>query len=108
MKMHHQITGDNLKITEEIKELINKHLIEPLDKLLQDFQEDVKFPTIKVSKKVPPGPPGYIINFDMWLPEKNHIYAEETDKLLIKCITKLREDVEIQIKKYRGEIKPYL
>ena len=41
----------------------------------------------------------------MWLPGKKHIYAEEKDKLLIKCITKLREDIETQIKKYKDTMK---
>jgi len=106
--MQYQITGSNLEITDKIRKVIDTNLIEPLDKLLRKFDDDVKLPKVKVSKKVPPGPPGYIINFDMWLPGKFHVYAEEDYKTLITCITKLREDVETQIKKYRGNKRPHV
>lgn len=105
--MKHQIIGDNIEITEGIKELIREHLLEPIDDLLRNFEDDIKFPTIKVFKKAKPGPPGYEINFDMWLPGKFHVFAKEEDRVMIKCVTKLREDVERQIKEYRDKIMPH-
>lgn len=96
------MTEKNVELTPSDKDLIEKKLIEKLDKLLDDFEEDTKDATIKITyfnkDEV------YKINFDMWLPGKEHVYAEESHEVLLSALTGLREDLEIQIKKYKDEI----
>jgi ribosome-associated translation inhibitor RaiA len=77
-------------------------LIKPLDKLLEDFQEDIKDATINIDyfqkeKK-------YKINFNMWLPGKKHVFAEESNEVLLSALTDLREDLKRQLKEYKERI----
>jgi ribosome-associated translation inhibitor RaiA len=100
--MKRTIITDNVKLTPSDKDLIDRKLIEKLDKLLKDFTEDIKDATVKVDyfdKEKE-----YKVNFDMWLPGKKHIYAEESHEVLLSALTNLREDIERQIKEYMDEI----
>jgi ribosome-associated translation inhibitor RaiA len=100
--MKRTIITDNVKLTPSDKDLIDRKLIEKLDKLLKDFTEDIKDATVKVDyfdKEKE-----YKVNFDMWLPGKKHIYAEESHEVLLSALTNLREDIERQIKEYKDEI----
>lgn len=103
--MNPQITSTNVELTDDIRATLDKNLIFKLDELLQDFAEDMKNPTIKLSRKSQPGPEGFIINFNMWLPGKAHIYAEEDSDTLLKAVVQLREAVERQLKAYRADIR---
>lgn len=96
------IMGDNIDLTPSDKDLVQKKVIDKLDRLLKDFEEDIKDATVKI---------GYFdkereykVNFDMWLPGKKHIFAEESNEVLLSALTDLREQLERQLKEYKDEI----
>lgn len=100
--MRKTVIADNIEITPSDKDLIDEKLITKLDKLLKDFAEDIKDATIKIDYFDKERE--YNVNFDMWLPGKKHIYAEESHGVLLSALTNLREDLERQIKEYKDEI----
>ncbi len=100
--MNIQIIGDNIEINKEIKDIVNDKLATDLEKYLKNFDEDMKNATVKIMKGKAWG---YKVNFNMWLPGKEHIFAETKHKNLTSAIVELREKLEIQIKKYKAELK---
>lgn len=103
--MNIQMIGDNIEIDERFKQIVAETFEDNIDRLLIDFQEDMKHATMKVSKIKDKDE--FIVNFDMWLPGKEHVYADSMDKTFKTAIVKLRESVESQIRKYKEEIRNY-
>lgn len=98
--MRIQIIGDNIKINDHIRTLVDEKLGQRLDQMLQDFDEDIKTAKVRVKDH----PEGYEVNFDMWLPGKEHIFAESVSDRLTLAFTDLRESLEKQLERYRGEL----
>lgn len=100
--MNIDIVGKNIEVTEEMKEYVDKHLNSKIGKLLKDFDEDMKNAEFSVEHM------GnnfqHKVSFDLWLPGKEHVYAEASNKELLSAIVDLRDKVESQIKEYVGKL----
>jgi len=96
-----QIIGDNIKINRWVKNLVHDKVTIDLEKYLKDFSKDIKTATVKIKKRTRWG---YKVNFNMWLPGKEHIFADATHEDLPSAIVELREKVERQIKEYKGRL----
>lgn len=98
--MRIQIIGDNIQINDHIRTLVDEKLGQRLDQMLQDFEEDIKTAKVRVKDH----PEGYEVSLDMWLPGKEHIFAESVSDRLTLAFTELRENLEKQIERYRGDL----
>lgn len=79
---------------------MNRHL----DKLLQNYNQEVKTAVVKVGRGTRWG---WEVNFDLMLPGNHRIFADHKDENLVVTFTGLREKLEKQIKKYREKQRPY-
>jgi ribosome-associated translation inhibitor RaiA len=102
--MNIQITGDNLNVSAADKLLIEEKLSSRLDKLLFKFDPQIRSALIRIQKDKFKN---FIINFDMNLPGKEHIYAQVSHKIFESAIIDLEQQVEKQIKKYRADLVGY-
>ena len=98
--MNIQIIGDNLEISDSNRLLIEDKVASHLDRLLTRFDNDIKTASMRIIKDKLGN---FIINFDMNLPEKTHIYAQATHKVFESALIDLAHEVERQIKKYKSE-----
>lgn len=103
-RMNIQITGGNLDITSEIKELVHSKVGEKLEKLLTHFSSDMKTAYIKIEKSKLKH---FDVNFDMQLPGKEHIFAKTRHINLESALIDLEQLVERQLKKYRDDLVNY-
>lgn len=97
---------DNLEITNEIKDIIQKKFTDKLDLLLAHFNEEMKVSDLNIEfdKRYKT----YKVKFDINLPGPNgQIFSETTHHDLIAAIIDLREQVETQIKKYKSDLTNY-
>jgi ribosome-associated translation inhibitor RaiA len=84
-------------------EIVEEKMAKPLERLLQKhFNEEIKEATLKVHEYERKGE--YEVNFNMWLPGKEHIFAKKTADNFVGAITQLRESIEKELKKYREEL----
>jgi ribosome-associated translation inhibitor RaiA len=96
--MNIQIIGDNLSLSDSDKFLIEDKVSSRLDRLLTRYDDDMK----KASMRIIKDKLGiFIINFDMNLPGKTHVYAKTTHKIFESALIDLAEEVEKQIKKFK-------
>lgn len=102
--MNIQVIGDNIEVDERYKQIINDKL-QGLEDFLAHFDEDMKHATVKISQIKDKRE--FILNFNMWLPGKEHIYAETEDKVFQAAVSKLKDAVENQLRTYKEEIKTY-
>lgn len=102
--MNIQITGDRLSLSPSIKTLINDKLNDRLEKLLTGFSSDIKTAQVRLQKDKFDK---FIVNFDLNLPDKGHIYAQASHLSLESAIIDLEQEVEKQIKRYRQEHAGY-
>jgi ribosomal subunit interface protein len=100
--MRIKIIGDNIDINPRIRKLVIEKVGEGLEKYLPKFNQEIKTATVRIKKH---SRWGYKINFDMWLPEKYHIYAEERKGRLLSTLVGLRDQLIRQIKEYKGRLK---
>ncbi|MFW6143402.1 MAG: HPF/RaiA family ribosome-associated protein [Patescibacteria group bacterium] len=100
--MRIQLIGDDAKIDDHIRSLVDEKLAPKLDQLLQDFDEEIKTAKLRVKDH----PEGYEVSLEMWLPGKEHIFAKTVSDRLTLAITEVREQVEKQLERYRGELMP--
>jgi len=103
-RMNIQIISDNVEVSERYKQIVNDKL-QDLDQLLIHFDRDMKYATVKISRIKDKGE--FILNFNMRLPGKKHIYADAQDKIFQAAVSKLKAAVESQVRTYKGEIKSY-
>lgn len=85
-----------------MRDIVNEKFITEMEKHLVNFDEDMKFATLKVRKRENKGE--YKVNFNMWLPGKEQIFAECKSHNFLSAIVDLREKVERQIKSYKGKL----
>jgi ribosome-associated translation inhibitor RaiA len=101
--MNIQLIGDQVHLTPVIKILIEEKIQNPIDRLLPHLAEDAKIASIRIQKDKYDN---FIVNFDMNLPGKEHIYAETSHILLDSALIDLSQAVEKQIKRYRDDVSP--
>ena len=99
--MHMQITGENVEITDLMTDLIETKLGKNIERHLRRFDESVQTAVVKIKKH---DNQFYTVNFNMELPAKEHIFAENTNKNLSAAITGLKEEVGRQIEKYKSKL----
>ncbi len=99
--MNIQIDGNNVEITKEIKELVDTKLCAKLDRLLPNFNDEIKTAFLHLEEDKYGT---YHAKFDMALPGKEgQIVATHAHKNLIASLTGIREQIEKQIKKYKQD-----
>jgi ribosome-associated translation inhibitor RaiA len=98
--MNIQIIGDNFDISDSNRKMIEEKVAVHLDRLLTKFDSDIKIASMRIIKDKMGN---FIVNFDMNLPGKTHIYAQTSHKIFESALIDLTEEVEKQIKKYKAE-----
>lgn len=102
--MNLQITGDNYHLSNFVKRLIDEKVALPIDKLLTTFDPELRTASLKISRdKIGT----FLVNYDMSLPGKTHIYAEAKHLVLKSALIDLTQEVEKQIKRYKQELANY-
>ena len=96
--MNIQIIADNLILSAGNRLLIDEKINFHLEKLLSHYSPEQKIASVKVEKDKFDK---YTINFDMYLPNKEYIYAETTHILFESALVDLINAVEKQIKKLK-------
>lgn len=96
--MNIQIIGDNFKLSPSVHALINEKLSARLDKLLVRFAPEIKTASVRIQKDKLKK---FLVNFDMNLPGKDHIYAETSHVKLESAIINLESQIARQIKKHK-------
>lgn len=102
--MRLQIESKGVELIEKHHELIQQKLGDDIDKYLKNFDEDIKTADIRIEEG---SRWGYKISFSMWLPKKEHIYAEEKDKLLENAINTLKDEIQRAVRKYKERLQDY-
>ncbi|MGI5840662.1 MAG: ribosome hibernation-promoting factor, HPF/YfiA family [Patescibacteria group bacterium] len=97
------ITGDNVDITPEIKELVDEKIDTKLDPHLAHFAPEIKTAALKISRQTKTG--NFEVNLDMMLPGKMHVYAKAANSRLDSALIDLREQIERQIEKYKADLR---
>jgi len=98
--MNIQIIGDNLDISDSNHLMIEDKVSSRLDRLLSKYDDDMKKASMRIIKDKLGN---FIINFDMNLPGKTHIYATTTHKIFESALIDLAGEVERQINKYKDD-----
>lgn len=96
--MNIQLIGDNFDINDHTRILVNEKLGFKLDKLLTHYSSDITHALVRIQKTKLNE---FMVNFDMNLPDKKHIYAQTQHISLGGAVIDLEEEVERQIKKYK-------
>lgn len=99
--MRLQIAADGITITPKRKEFIHEKLDRDLEQYLPDLNEELKTADVKITKRTRWG---FKVNFNMSLPEKYNIYAEEKGESLQSTIILLRDDLIRLLKRYKARI----
>jgi ribosome-associated translation inhibitor RaiA len=89
------INEQKLKISDRLKEKIQTKFDKGLERLLSNYQSDLKNASLSIEKV---NRSGYIIKFDMNLPGCS-INIQKTSKVLIDGIVLVRNDAKRVIKK---------
>lgn len=98
--MNIQLIGDNFDISQDTKDLVDAKIGQKLERLLAKIPEDSKMALIRIQKTKLDE---YLVNFDMNLPDKKHVYAETQHHHLTSALIELEEEVERQIKKFKEQ-----
>lgn len=98
------IEAKDIELTEKIVELINQKLGDDIEKYLTKFSEDIKTADIRIEEG---SRWGFKVSFSMWLPNKEHIYAEEKHKNLDTAINSLKDEVQRAVRKYKEKLQDY-
>jgi len=94
--MNIQIIADNLNLSAADRFLIDEKVNTALEKLLVHYSPEQKIASVKVEKDKFDK---FTINFDMNLPNKEHIYAETSHISFESALIDLIQAVEKQIEK---------
>jgi len=97
------INEQKLKISERLRQKIQTKFEKGLEKLLSNYQNDLKVASLSVEKLARSG---YQIKFDMNLPGCP-INIKDTHKVLIDGIVRTRNQAKRQIKKYLEKLRSY-
>jgi ribosome-associated translation inhibitor RaiA len=100
--MRIKIIQDNLKISNRDQKLIQEKLNSDIDKHIGWFNPEIKTATVRVTKQARWG---YVVNFNMWLPEKFQLFIEERGKNLSLAVNAVKDKLSRRIKKYKERIE---
>lgn len=103
--MNIQIIGDGVEVTDKIRKLVDNKISQKLEKLLSPFSPEMKTATMRIQRQARTG--DYIVDLDMMLPGKEHIFAKTTHTNITTALTGLEEQAEKQIKRYRESLTNY-
>jgi len=98
--MQIKIQHENFELSDDIREIVENRITGELNKRLTHFQEDEKRAVMNLEKI----DYYFVAKFDLWLPNKHHIFAQEQGKDLLTEIYKVRDDVDRQLEKYRDSV----
>ncbi len=102
--MQIDIQTKGVELTEEIEQLVFQKLGVDIDKYLTKFDDDIK----KAEVRIEEGDRwGYKVSFSMWLPKKEHIYAEDTDEMLVTAISSLEDLMQREVRRYKEKLHEY-
>lgn len=90
------ITTDNLELTNKEKELIIEKVGEGLVKFIPGLNPELATATVTVRRH---SRWGYELHFDLWLPDKKHLFAKTRKEELIFALTDLRDKIRRQLEK---------
>lgn len=96
--MNIQIIGDNFNVSSNTKQLVEEKVGSRLDRLLTHFAPEIHSALIRIQKDKFDK---FLVNFDMNLPDKKHIYAEVRHQSLESALIDLQQQAEKQIQKYK-------
>ncbi|MFZ2152999.1 MAG: HPF/RaiA family ribosome-associated protein [Microgenomates group bacterium] len=99
--MNIQIIGDNFNVSDNTRHLVEEKIGSHLDKLLTKFDPEFHSALIRIQKDKFDN---YLVNLDMNLPGKEHIYADTTHKILESALIDLSQEAEVQIQKYKEKL----
>ncbi|HOZ80848.1 MAG TPA: HPF/RaiA family ribosome-associated protein [Candidatus Woesebacteria bacterium] len=102
--MNIQIIGDNFEVSDRSKKLIEEKISQPLDLLLVKFAPEMKTALLHVRKDKLNN---FIVNLDMNLPGKEHVFAETSHKIFKSALIDLCQQIERQIKRYKERLSGY-
>jgi ribosome-associated translation inhibitor RaiA len=102
--MNLQILTDNYHLTPKNKKIIDQKVGQKVDKLLSKFNQDLKTAYLHIKKRTTPDG-GFRLSFDMSLPGKEHIFAQQIHQKFSTALINLRKQVEKQIKRYKADLK---
>lgn len=100
--MNLQIFSDSIELDEKLTKFIDERFTSKIDRLLTDFDEDMKTASLRIQKGVRWG---FKVSFDLVLPGKKQIYSDETGKDLQTTILALRDEVVRQVKDYKDKLQ---
>lgn len=95
------LTGDGVEINETYDKMVEEKFVKGIEKYLARFDKDLQVADMKIAKETRWG---YKVSFNMTLPGKKKIYAEEKNESVLAAITGVRDNVERQLKTYRGKL----
>lgn len=101
--MNLEIITESIELNDSLRETIKNKFEDKLDKYLKHFDENMKTAYMRIRKDVRWG---FQVNFNLMLPGKKAIFAENKDKNLQTSIIGLRHELERQIKEYLYKINP--
>ncbi len=97
------IATEEIQLTPDVNDLVQKKLNEKLDKYVNGIPEDVKEARVQLIRD---SRWGFRVTFDLSLPGKKHIHAEEKHKELPAAITLVSEEAEKQLRKIKEKADP--
>ena len=102
--MQLDIQAKDVDLTEALEKLIFQKLGADVAKYLKDFDDDIKIAEVRIEAE---SRWGYKVSFSMWLPKKEHIYAEEKNKNLDAAINSLKDEIQRKVRKYKEKLQEY-
>ncbi|MFA6250656.1 MAG: HPF/RaiA family ribosome-associated protein [Candidatus Shapirobacteria bacterium] len=90
----------NFDLTDKIRELVDTKLSQKLDRLLSSVDQALRVANVSI-EKLPRS--GYKIKFDMVLPPRHQIFAENQHPVLTTALTGLKEQIEKQLLRYKPQ-----
>lgn len=99
--MRLELFAQNLRLSDKFRTKVTKRFSSAVDKHLRNLQEDLKKASLTI-KKNPKF--GYETKFDMKLPFA-HLFAHERGVKLSASLSKLRDNVVIQLRKQIDKLR---
>ena len=96
-----KIEANKIEISKRIAKKIRK-MTKGWDRQLKGFDEAIKRGTLKIEQGSKSE--GWIVSFNMWLPEKHQVFSKAKNEDLMVVLGELEDQVSRQIKKYKSEI----
>lgn len=92
-------------MTPEMEEILREKIATHLERYVPDsLNDEIKTADMAISEH---SRWGYVLNFDMRLPQKAHIFAEARNEVFEQAATELREKLEPQLKKYSESLRSH-